>query len=141
MADDARAGNEVADAAATGVVVAAPENAADRRSLKQRRGYEVDFDADALEPLTSSQESLKNLAEQRASLAAEKKKLTSNIKRAKKAEGRLKKKAMSLSSQDLCEIIGMKTQLAKQWQEKQEKEEKKRKTTAGQEPARHMEDE
>ena len=148
MAAHSGAGDPVANEVGTGAlatepeVVAAPANAAERRSLKQqRRGYEVDFDADTLEPRSSSTESLKQLAEQRASLAAEKKKLTGNIKRAKKAEGRLKKKAMSLSSKDLCEIIGMKTQLAKQWQEKQEKEEKKRRAEAAMQAAEQREEE
>ena len=116
---------------ADGQVVTPPTKASERRNLK-RKGYELDFNAEALQPSSSSQESLSSLAEQRARLNAEKKMLTGNIKRAKKAEARLKKKAMSLSSKDLCEIIGMKTTLAKQWQEKKEKEEKKKRDAAAQ---------
>ena len=146
MAAAARAGNTVANEEGSRAlpeeqrVVSAPADAAERRNLK-RRGYEVDFNAEALEPSTAAQESLKQLAEQRAGLTAEKKKLSNNIKRAKKAEARLKKKAMSLSSKDLCEIIGMKSQLAKQWQEKQEKEEKKKKAATAKQRAEEEDEE
>jgi len=124
-----RTDNTVADEAASGELPgqgdagSAPSEAAERRSLK-RRGYELNFDPSSLAPCTAAQESLKELHSERSALAAEKKKLTNNIKRAKKAEMRLKQKAMGLSSKDLCEIIGMKSQLAKQWQEKKEKEER-----------------
>ena len=145
-AERVRTGDAVANATKTGelsgeaAVVAPAAEAAERRSLK-RRGYELDFDPTALEPCTAAQESLKELHTERATLAAEKKRLTGNIKRAKKTEARLKKRAMGLRAKDLCEIIGMKSQLSKQWQAKKEKEERSQAPSAADEEQQEKDDE
>ena len=83
------------------------------------RGVEKDFDATKLTPDDSCKNQLTELQKQRLELANTKKTLTKQLRKARKARDRLKKKASNLTQAELCQIIAMKQDLANQWNSKQ----------------------
>ena len=85
------------------------------------RGVDPDFDPAKLAPNRTNSVKLQALMEQRAALAASKKSMTKELKKVKKAKDRLKKKASTLSQDDLCQIIAMKQDLSEQWKAKRGK--------------------
>ena len=82
------------------------------------RGVDPNFDANALVPVHTTKDKLDALKEQRAALAANKRNLTKELRKVKKAKERLKSKASSLSQDDLCQIIAIKQDLSEQWKRK-----------------------
>lgn len=86
--------------------------------MRVPRGVDPDFDPAKLAPNRTNSVKLQALMEQRAALAASKKSMTRELKKVKKAKDRLKKKASSLSQDDLCQIIAMKQDLSEQWKAK-----------------------
>ena len=82
------------------------------------RGVDPNFDPAKLAPNRDNTMKLQALMEQRAALAASKKNMTKELKKVKRAKDRLKKKASSLSQDDLCQIIAMKQDLSEQWKAK-----------------------
>lgn len=82
------------------------------------RGVEKDFDATKLTPDDSCKSQLNELHKQRVDLANTKKTLTKQLRKARKARDRLKKKASNLTQAELCQIIAMKQDLANQWNAK-----------------------
>ena len=85
------------------------------------RGVDPNFDPAKLAPNRANAVKLQALMEQRASLALTKKNMTKEMKKVKRAKDRLKKKATSLSQDDLCQIIAMKQDLSEQWKAKRGK--------------------
>ena len=82
------------------------------------RGVDPHFDLAKLAPNRVNTQKLHALYEQRAALAASKKTMTKELKKVKRAKDRLKKKATSLSQDDLCQIIALKQDLSEQWKAK-----------------------
>ena len=83
------------------------------------RGVDPNFDPANLRADNATLETLAALQTQRAQLAETKKTLTKKLKQMKKQKEHIKKKAMKLSEQDLCQIIAMKADLTNQWKAKQ----------------------
>ena len=86
--------------------------------VKVPRGVDPNFDLTKLAPNRVNAQKMQALYEQRAALAASKKKMTTELKKVKRAKERLKKKATSLSQDDLCQIIALKQDLSEQWKAK-----------------------
>ena len=86
--------------------------------MKVPRGVDPHFDLAKLAPNRVNAQKMQALYEQRAALAASKKKMTTELKKVKRAKDRLKKKATSLSQDDLCQIIALKQDLSEQWKAK-----------------------
>ena len=84
------------------------------RGLSRVAGFKVNDVVPKTDRIDALSQSLEKRAEQRLVLQT----LTKAVKKEKRKNAQLKKKALSLSSHDLCDIIGMKQHLAAQWEAK-----------------------
>lgn len=85
------------------------------RGLAKLAGFKAEDVVPKTDRLQALEESVATRSKQRELL----KTLTKTVKKEKRKSEKLKKKALALSSSDLCEIIGMKQHLASQYEAKQ----------------------
>ena len=96
--------------------MASEENAAEKESRGMARC--AGFQASDVVPRTDKMESLEKVKAHRAQQREVLKTLTKTVKTERRRMDKVKKKALALSNEALCDIIGMKQHLAQQWEAK-----------------------